>query len=150
MVSWEPSARIFLPINSHPARLTVNRCRCSSGMCLQIICWSTPTMSQRSSFFSPNSISMWAAWLTPFFGGSISYLSSLCGPVHWPILTFTSIKSPVAVEIPILSHKVLAEMVGTTRPRVNLFMNRFKRRGFINYNGRLEVHQSLRKVLQNR
>jgi CRP-like cAMP-binding protein len=31
-----------------------------------------------------------------------------------------------AVEIPILSHKVLAEMVGTTRPRVNLFMNRFQ------------------------
>jgi CRP/FNR family transcriptional regulator, cyclic AMP receptor protein len=55
-----------------------------------------------------------------------------------------------AVEIPILSHKVLAEMVGTTRPRVNLFMNRFRKQGFINYNGRLEVHQSLRKVLQNR
>src|SRR6185437_698217 len=32
---------------------------------------------------------------------------------------------PAAVEIPILSHQVLAEMVGTTRPRVNLFMNRF-------------------------
>jgi CRP-like cAMP-binding protein len=56
----------------------------------------------------------------------------------------------VAVEIPILSHKVLAEMVGTTRPRVNLFMNRFRKRGFINYNGRLEVYQSLRKVLRNR
>jgi CRP/FNR family transcriptional regulator, cyclic AMP receptor protein len=53
------------------------------------------------------------------------------------------------VEIPILSHKVLAEMVGTTRPRVNLFMNRFRKRGFINYNGRLEVHQSLREVLRN-
>ena len=55
-----------------------------------------------------------------------------------------------AVEIPILSHQVLAEMVGTTRPRVNVFMNRFRRQRFINYDGGLEVHQSLRKVLQGR
>lgn len=55
-----------------------------------------------------------------------------------------------AVEIPVLSHQVLAEMVGTTRPRVNLFMNRFRKQGFISYDGGLEVHQSLRKVLQNR
>jgi len=55
-----------------------------------------------------------------------------------------------AIEIPILSHQVLAEMVGTTRPRVNLFMNRFRKQGFINYNGGLEVHQSLRKALRTR
>jgi len=52
------------------------------------------------------------------------------------------------VEIPILSHQVLAEMVGTTRPRVNFFMNRFRKKGFIHYDGGLEVHQSLRKVLR--
>jgi CRP-like cAMP-binding protein len=57
-------------------------------------------------------------------------------------------KGPKVVEIPILSHQVLAEMVGTTRPRVNLFMNRFRKQGFINYDGGLEVHQSLRKVLR--
>ena len=57
-------------------------------------------------------------------------------------------KGAKVVEIPILSHQVLAEMVGTTRPRVNLFMNRFRRQGFINYDGGLEVHQSLRKVLR--
>jgi CRP-like cAMP-binding protein len=45
---------------------------------------------------------------------------------------------------------VLAEMVGTTRPRVNLFMNRFRKQGYIDYNRGLEVHQSLRKVLQDR
>jgi CRP/FNR family transcriptional regulator, cyclic AMP receptor protein len=55
-----------------------------------------------------------------------------------------------AVEIPILSHQVLAEMVGTTRPRVNFFMNRFRKKGFIDYDGGLEVHQSLRKVLRGR
>src|SRR5436853_529927 len=57
---------------------------------------------------------------------------------------------PALVEIPILSHQVLAEMVGTTRPRVNLFMNRFRKQGFINYDGGLEVRQSLREVLRSR
>ncbi|MFY9690298.1 MAG: Crp/Fnr family transcriptional regulator [Candidatus Acidiferrales bacterium] len=57
-------------------------------------------------------------------------------------------RGPPASEIPILSHQVLAEMVGTTRPRVNLFMNRFRTQGFISYDGGLEVHQSLRKVLR--
>lgn len=56
-------------------------------------------------------------------------------------------KGPAVAEIPVLSHQVLAEMVGTTRPRINLFMNRFRKQGFISYDGGLEVHQSLRKVL---
>ena len=54
---------------------------------------------------------------------------------------------PPVVEIPILSHQVLAEMVGTTRPRVNVFMNRFRKKGYINYDGGLEVHRSLREAL---
>jgi len=57
-------------------------------------------------------------------------------------------KSPPIVEIPVISHQVLAEMVGTTRPRVNILMNRFRKRGFINYDGGLEVRQSLRTVLR--
>src|SRR5580658_1987425 len=52
-------------------------------------------------------------------------------------------------EIPVLSHQVLAEMVGTTRSRVNLFMNRFRKKGYIDYDGGLEVHQSLRKALRS-
>jgi CRP/FNR family cyclic AMP-dependent transcriptional regulator len=56
---------------------------------------------------------------------------------------------PPVVEIPILSHRVLAEMVGTTRSRVNFFMNRFRKHGFIDYDGGLEVRQSLRKVLRS-
>jgi len=58
-------------------------------------------------------------------------------------------RGPAVVEIPNLSHQILAEMVGTTRPRVNLFMNRFRKQGFIKYNGGLQVHQSLRKVLRS-
>src|ERR1700722_13515553 len=59
-------------------------------------------------------------------------------------------KGPPVAEIPMLSHQVLAEMVGTTRPRVNLFMNQFRQKGFIDYDGGLEVRQSLRNVLRSR
>jgi CRP/FNR family cyclic AMP-dependent transcriptional regulator len=59
-------------------------------------------------------------------------------------------KGPAVVEIPKLSDQVLAEMVGTTRPRINVFMNRFRKRRFINYDVGLNVYQSLRKVLRNR
>jgi CRP-like cAMP-binding protein len=58
-------------------------------------------------------------------------------------------RGAAVVEIPVLSHQVLAEMVGTTRSRVNVFMNRFRKAGLINYDGGLEVHRSLRKVLRN-
>ena len=57
---------------------------------------------------------------------------------------------PAVVEIPELSHEVLAEMVGTTRSRVNFFMNRFRKQGLINYDSGIEVHGSLWKVLENR
>jgi CRP/FNR family cyclic AMP-dependent transcriptional regulator len=55
---------------------------------------------------------------------------------------------PASLEIPNPSHQVLAEMVGTTRPRINFFMNRFRKQGFVQYDGGLEVHQSLRKILR--
>ncbi|HET7442355.1 MAG TPA: Crp/Fnr family transcriptional regulator, partial [Terriglobales bacterium] len=42
--------------------------------------------------------------------------------------------------IPKISQETLAEMVGTTRSRVSFFMNRFRKLGFIHYNGGLEVH----------
>jgi len=44
--------------------------------------------------------------------------------------------------IPKISQETLAEMVGTTRSRVSLFMNRFRKLGFIKYNGELEIHSS--------
>jgi CRP/FNR family transcriptional regulator, cyclic AMP receptor protein len=46
--------------------------------------------------------------------------------------------------IPItLSQETLAEMIGTTRSRVSFFMNKFRKKGFISYNGKIEVHSSL-------
>lgn len=42
-----------------------------------------------------------------------------------------------------LSQETLAEMIGTTRSRVSFFMNKFRKQGFINYNGKIEVHRSL-------
>jgi CRP/FNR family cyclic AMP-dependent transcriptional regulator len=51
------------------------------------------------------------------------------------------------VAIPKISQETLAEMVGTTRSRINLFMNRFRKLGFVRYNGELEVHSSLLNVV---
>ena len=45
--------------------------------------------------------------------------------------------------IPKISQETLAEMIGTTRSRVSFFMNRFRKLGFIEYNGRIKVHRSL-------
>jgi CRP/FNR family transcriptional regulator, cyclic AMP receptor protein len=49
--------------------------------------------------------------------------------------------------IPPMSQETLAQIVGTTRSRVSFFMNRFRKRGFIDYKNGLEVHNSLLKVL---
>ncbi len=49
--------------------------------------------------------------------------------------------------IPKISQETLAEMIGTTRSRVSFFMNRFRKLGFIDYNGRIRVHKSLLNVI---
>jgi CRP/FNR family transcriptional regulator, cyclic AMP receptor protein len=49
--------------------------------------------------------------------------------------------------LPRISQETLAEMIGTTRSRVNFFMNKFKKLGFIEYNGVLKVNQSLLTVV---
>ena len=46
-----------------------------------------------------------------------------------------------------ISQDTLAEMVGTTRSRINFFMNKFRKQGFIHYNGGLKIHGSLARVL---
>jgi CRP-like cAMP-binding protein len=54
---------------------------------------------------------------------------------------------PEVVIIPKITQETLAQMVGTTRARVNSFMNKFRRLGFIEYNGKLEIHSSLLNVI---
>jgi CRP/FNR family cyclic AMP-dependent transcriptional regulator len=49
--------------------------------------------------------------------------------------------------IPKITQEALAEMIGTTRSRVSFFMNRFRKLGFIDYNGRIQVHKSLLNVV---
>jgi CRP/FNR family transcriptional regulator, cyclic AMP receptor protein len=49
--------------------------------------------------------------------------------------------------LPKVSQEMLAEMIGTTRPRVNFFMNKFRKLGFIQYNGGLHVNNSLLSVV---
>lgn len=53
---------------------------------------------------------------------------------------------PIAVE---LSQETLAEMIGTTRSRVSFFMNKFRKLGFVSYNGKIEVHNSLLDAVLN-
>jgi CRP/FNR family transcriptional regulator, cyclic AMP receptor protein len=49
--------------------------------------------------------------------------------------------------VPRISQETLAEMVGTTRSRVSFFMNKFRKLGFVDYNGGLQVHSSLLSVV---
>ena len=65
------------------------------------------------------------------------------------LLLMAEFGKPVEPEIliPRVSQGTLAEMVGTTRSRVNFFMNRFRKMGFIEYNGEIRVHQSLLNVI---
>jgi CRP-like cAMP-binding protein len=49
--------------------------------------------------------------------------------------------------LPKVSQEMLAEMVGTTRSRVNFFMNKFRKLGFIKYNGGLQINNSLLSVV---
>jgi CRP/FNR family cyclic AMP-dependent transcriptional regulator len=49
--------------------------------------------------------------------------------------------------IPPITQETLADMIGTTRSRVSFFMNRFRKLGFIEYNGRIHVHKSLLNVV---
>jgi len=49
--------------------------------------------------------------------------------------------------VPKISQETLAEMIGTTRSRVSFFMNRFRKLGFLEYNGRIRVHKSLLNVV---
>jgi CRP-like cAMP-binding protein len=50
-------------------------------------------------------------------------------------------------DLPRVSQETLAEMIGTTRSRVNFFMNKFRKLGFIEYNGKIRVNKSLLTVV---
>ena len=54
--------------------------------------------------------------------------------------------TPIRV-IPMMSQEILAEMIGTTRSRVNFFMNKFRKLGFIEYNGGIKINKSLLSVV---
>ena len=56
-------------------------------------------------------------------------------------------KSNQVLTLPKVSQNVLAEMIGTTRTRVNYFMNKFRKLGFIEYNGEIKINKSLLTVV---
>ena len=55
-------------------------------------------------------------------------------------------KEPIPVKV---NQETLAALIGTTRSRVNFFMNKFRKLGLINYNGKLEVHKALLNFVLN-
>jgi CRP/FNR family cyclic AMP-dependent transcriptional regulator len=65
------------------------------------------------------------------------------------LLLMAEFGQPGEVEtlIPEITQKTLADMIGTTRSRVSFFMNRFRKLGFISYNGRIRVNKSLLNVI---
>jgi CRP/FNR family transcriptional regulator, cyclic AMP receptor protein len=65
------------------------------------------------------------------------------------LLVMAEFGQPGEVEslIPKITQETLAAMIGTTRSRVSFFMNKFRQRGFIEYNGRVRVHKSLLNVI---
>jgi len=66
-------------------------------------------------------------------------------PVRGPISPRT--QGGPEMLLPKISQETLAEMIGTTRSRVSFFMNRFRKLGFIDYDGRIRVHKSLLSVI---
>jgi CRP-like cAMP-binding protein len=67
------------------------------------------------------------------------------------LLLMAEFGQPGEVEavIPRITQETLAELIGTTRSRVSFFMNRFRKLGFIDYDGRITVHKSLLNVVLN-
>lgn len=65
-----------------------------------------------------------------------------------PLANFGEDLGPEAIPIEV-NHGLLAEMVGTTRSRVNVFMNKFRKLGLINYNNKLEVKRALLNFVLN-
>ena len=55
---------------------------------------------------------------------------------------------PEAV-IPKISQDMLAEMIGTTRSRVSFFLSKFRKLGFLDYNGGFHVHRSLLNIIRH-
>jgi len=63
------------------------------------------------------------------------------------LLAHYGTERPPQKVIPRVTQETLAEMVGTTRSRVNFFMNKFRRLGFIQYDGEIQVNKSLLSVV---
>jgi CRP/FNR family transcriptional regulator, cyclic AMP receptor protein len=63
------------------------------------------------------------------------------------ISRFAKSGTPRTMHVPKVTHETLAEMVGTTRARINFFMNKFRKAGLIDYNGSLSINRSLLNVL---
>jgi CRP-like cAMP-binding protein len=102
-----------------------------------------PTFSDRVlRFLLARSIRIQADLVDQLFNSSEKRLARI-------LLLMAEFGSPGEPEslIPPVTQETLADMIGTTRSRVSFFMNRFRKLGFIEYNGRIRVHKSLLNVI---
>jgi CRP/FNR family cyclic AMP-dependent transcriptional regulator len=101
-----------------------------------------PSLSQMfMSFLLSRNIQVEADLVDHLFNSSEKRLARI-------LLLLTSIGKEGKMEsIPRINQEILAARVGTTRSRINFFMNKFRKLGFIEYNGNLKVHSSLLNVI---
>jgi len=94
------------------------------------------------SFMLARNIRIEEDLIDQLFNSSEKRLAALCY-----CLPVTARKTSLTDYCPKVSQEMLAEMVGTTRSRVNFFMNKFRKLGFIKYNGGLQINTSLLSVV---
>ena len=134
--------------STHPVRLTtataMTECtllRISKGEMVRTLHQEHELSDLFVSFLLARNARMQADLVDQLFNSSEKRLAR----VLLLLAQFGKLSRPETV-IPKISQETLAEMIGTTRSRVSFFMNRFRQMGFIDYNGGIQVHNSLLNV----
>jgi CRP/FNR family cyclic AMP-dependent transcriptional regulator len=135
-------------ISSHPVRLSTATAMTDS-MLLKIgkpamvrVLYDEPELSQMFvSFLLARNARIQADLVDQLFNSSEKRLARIL-----LLLAQFGKESTPEIVVPKISQEVLAEMIGTTRSRVSFFMNRFRKLGFIEYNGEIRVHNTLLNI----
>ncbi len=135
-------------VSAHPLRLStataMTDCallRISKTEMLRVLCQEPAFSNVFVSFLLVRNARMQADLVDQLFNSSEKRLARIL----LLLAQFGKESKPETV-VPKISQEVLAEMIGTTRSRVSFFMNRFRKLGFIEYNGEIRVHNSLLNI----
>ncbi|MGC2110084.1 MAG: Crp/Fnr family transcriptional regulator [Candidatus Korobacteraceae bacterium] len=135
-------------ISAHPLRLStataMTECallRVSKGEMVRVL-HKEPDLSEMfTSFLLARNARIQADLVDQLFNSSEKRLARIL----LLLAQFGKESKPETV-VPKISQEVLAEMIGTTRSRVSFFMNRFRKLGFIEYNGEIRIHNTLLNI----